>query len=351
MDQFINGLVNTIKKKYIILDNDTLNKSLLSLFINYKENQNLEVIKQELQKILLTLNLKNKANILPSNIPNQVDNLTKRGIDNSERIYNMLNGFTPKKILDFGGGNGEIVKALAYKLQLNKEDVFIVDNKIHEIENVSILTYENMLKLQEGSMDLIIMFEVLHHIDSNNRIEILKQISRLLSPNGVLIIKEHDDEGTEDFKIFLDLIHIFWYITEKEEDDLLNLMTRYETYNLMESVGLFSNKYETFNFYNNPQQIYFEKYTKNKFRYMFKNNDVKNGMNDFIYMLNKSPNIKEILPDRFIKYLNLYQPELTFDNNDDKKDIIKEYIKYILVDYMKHSKIINNVWELNIYNP
>lgn len=351
MDQFVNGLINTIKKKYIILDIDNLKKSLLSLLINYKDKQNLKVTKEDFQQILLNLNPKDK--VLSSNVENQVNNLTKRGIDNSERIYNMLNGFNPKKILDFGGGNGEIVKALAYKLQLNKEDVFIVDNKINDMENVSILKYENMLQLPDESIDLIIMFEVLHHIDSSNRLEILKQISRLLSPNGFLIIKEHDDEGTEDFKIFLDLIHIFWYITEKEEDDLLNLMTRYETYNLMESVGLFSNKYETFNFYNNPQQIYFEIYTKNKFRYIFKNDHVKNGINEFIYILNKTQNIQEILPDRFIKYLTLYNHhllELTSDN-DDKKDLIKEYIRYILVDYMKHSKIINNIWELNIYNP
>jgi hypothetical protein len=121
-------------------------------------------------------------------------------------------------------------------------------------------------------------------------------------------------------------------------------MTRYETLNLMESVGLFSNKYDTYDDYNNPQQIYYETYSKNKFKYMFKNVDVKNKLQEFIYTLNKKESLQEDLPNRFIKYLNVYKPYLLDFNDEFKKELIKEYIKYILTISLKQTN--NNIWVL-----
>ena len=345
MDKYIPSLISTIKKQFIIPNKNTseynnLKKSLEKLYDEFLRLSSSNVdfsidnIKKDFTNVLSTLKLKNDVNTVD-----------KRATDKSAEIFTKLNGFNPKSILDFGAGKGDITVELAKKLELNKENVFAIDDKLENKDQLTILNLENgKIPLEDNSIDLIISLEVLHHINSQDRYKILQEISRVLSPNGFFIIKEHDDQATNEFSIFLELIHIFWYIVKNENPDILNLMTRYETLNLMESVGLFSNKYDTYDDYNNPQQIYYETYSKNKFKYMFKNLDVKNRLQEFIYTLNKKESLHEDLPNRFIKYLNAYKPYLLDFNDEFKKELIKEYIKYILTISLKQTN--NNIWFL-----
>jgi ubiquinone/menaquinone biosynthesis C-methylase UbiE len=346
MDKYIPSLISTIKKQFIIPNKNTseyndLKKSLETLYDNFlilssNADFTIDNIKSEFTNILLTLKPKNDSSS------------DKRASDKSSEIFNKLNGFKPKSILDFGAGKGDITIELSKKLELSKENVYAIDDKLQNTDELTVLNFENgKIPLEDNSIDLIISLEVLHHINTQDRYKILQEISRVLSPNGLFIIKEHDDQATNEFSVFLELIHIFWYIVKNENPDLLNLMTRYETINLMESVGLYSNKYDTYDDYNNPQQIYYETYTKNKFKYMFKNVDVKNKLQEFIYTLDKTSNIQGSslsLPNRFQKYLHFNKPYLLDFNDNDKKELIKEYIKYIITISLKQTN--NNIWVL-----
>lgn len=165
---------------------------------------------------------------------------------------------TPRTILDIGAGTGEILIGLKEYYKLPTNNVFAIDQKLPAIVSITPLTYlDKKIPLSDGSIDLVIMLMTLHHIPVEARPGLIAEIARILSPDGVVIIREHDNTYDPDFYIFLDLLHIFWYVAAGETPDPLYLMTRVETQSLFTQAGLqsaFYSKYPE----PNPQQIYHE---------------------------------------------------------------------------------------------
>lgn len=159
-------------------------------------------------------------------------------------------------ILDIGAGKGEIITAIQQKYHLPKNRVYAIDIKLPVLKNVTTLSYvKNKIPLPDKSMDVILLLAVLHHIDVNQRVHLLKEIKRILVPGGYVIIREHDDNKQVSFLTFIELIHLFWYEVENEEEDLLSLMTKDDIKQLFNGfTSVYSYTYPD----PNPQRLYNE---------------------------------------------------------------------------------------------
>ena len=71
-----------------------------------------------------------------------------------------------------------------------------------------------------------------------NRLEVIQEVVRLLSKNGKVFIREHDDNKEYEFRIYLQFIHYIWYTVYNENHDPLYLMSRPELYSILEGEGL-----------------------------------------------------------------------------------------------------------------
>ena len=170
-------------------------------------------------------------------------------------------GITPTNILDIGAGTGVILNELKKHYGLTKEKVFALDLQPIEREDITVIGYTDDMKIpfEDGSIDLIVMLSLLHHVPE--REALLKEVSRVLSPTGRVIIREHDDNKSRLYYIFIQLMHYVWYIHNDESRDPLVMMSRRETLNLFKSVGMVSCKYITIQG-QNLQRLYGEVYKK-----------------------------------------------------------------------------------------
>ncbi len=261
MESYVIALINNIRKVYIIPPKQSnAYKSLFEKMKALMEGLLLNTVNGDaaihsFSEILSTLKK------LP---PKQQSE--SRSTERISNITNMLNNldFVPESIIDLGAGSGDITIALKDYYGLSTDKVFAIDQKLPSITEVTALTYvDEKIPLPDNSIYFVVMFVVLHHIPHDIRIDILDEISRILIPGGYVFIREHDDDTTKSFYVFIDLIHIFWYLSSNETADPLYLMTRTETQQLFENAGFQSvgfNKYSD----PNPQRLYHELYRKNK---------------------------------------------------------------------------------------
>lgn len=138
-----------------------------------------------------------------------------RGLNRSNKIIDFAKRHGPaviERVLDVGCGDGSITKTLKEKLGLSVEQVHgcdIVAPALALAENQftfslidgSILPYESQ------SFDVVYALMSLHHI--RDLTGMLREIKRVLRPNGVLIVREHDcvNQGLSDV---LDIVHGFY---------------------------------------------------------------------------------------------------------------------------------------------
>lgn len=259
MDSYVNSLLNAIKKAYVI-DSSQLSaikaevRSLLQQFSAGKiaRDQGLE----RLKLILASLQYK------PFEHKPETQERTNERIGTVTKIVASF-GITPKRILDIGAGTGRIITDLRKHYDISEANVYAIDQKLPKIDEITPLVYnsDGTIPLRSDSIDLIITFMTLHHIPPTPRSIILSEISRVLSSNGIVIIREHDDDGEANFLSFLDLLHIFWYLAAGETEDPLYLMSRMETQRLFSQVEMEPVYYDTYQV-SNPQRIYHEVYMK-----------------------------------------------------------------------------------------
>lgn len=125
----------------------------------------------------------------------------------------------PSCYLDIGCFDGGITQSVANYFGLNKSHTHGVDIKSCDNSNITFTQYDGkILPYADNSFDLITCLMVLHHIPENNISILLSEINRVMKPNGVLILREHDvNINTEG--ILLDIMHYFYdYVwTDKYE--------------------------------------------------------------------------------------------------------------------------------------
>jgi ubiquinone/menaquinone biosynthesis C-methylase UbiE len=141
-----------------------------------------------------------------------------------------------KTYLDFGGGDGTNAYAISKKLNLTKGEVFVSDiQSWFGNENVDkysdICTYRYLktyiLPFESNSIQLITMFQVLHHIEN---IELtLKELYRVLAPGGIFYIREHDCDNSETATL-IDIEHSLQECSKKDYIPYEYLQTYYANY-------------------------------------------------------------------------------------------------------------------------
>jgi len=289
---------------------------------------------------------------------------TTRSNERISTIVDMLQSksFTPKTVLDIGAGNGQITSALRAHYNLPKDNVFAIDQKLPPILDATAITYlDGSIPLSDNSIDVIIMFAVLHHIPPDIRINIMNEVSRVLAPGGYVIIREHHHDHDANFYIFLDLLHLFWYITESETVDPLYLMSREETTTLFRNVNLESVQYSTYP-KPNPQHLYHEMFTKHPLTvippippspqnpvYNFMDKQAKDRLQLYVDILRTAPktlsSLRSIAPLTLqASLLGKYSSSLM--NNPDQTwgNIIKEVALVIILTAVKFVPKTNGVY-------
>jgi ubiquinone/menaquinone biosynthesis C-methylase UbiE len=294
---YVDALITNMKKVFKI-DVKTIKPQIAPLLTNNKV--------KEFTKLLNTLPILKKST---------------EGVRTKERVTNIDNMLktinfdtTNLKILDIGAGNGQITLGLKNYYNLKKEDVYAIDQKLPNIKGITALTYDkdNNIPLPDNSVNLIILYAVLHHIPPEIRDNLLVNINRVLQPGSIVIIREHDDDNTESFYNFINFIHLIWYVAENETNDPLYMLNRQQFMDLFAQHGLKSIYYTSYP-EPNTQHIYHQIFQK--------------PIDDFPYKK------YSILPkDLYQRLNNLKKYEFTFVNQDYT-------IRNIKGDFYKNKKL------------
>lgn len=311
MDSYTNTLIRTIGKVYQLPAKasaayENLYNVIYRTLVGMQTNQ---VDRQQAMDALYPLLLKlNKLPLRDDRPEERISTIIKLL---ESKKYNPITpggspGFTPKSVLDIGAGTTDITSAIKNYYKLESRDVFAIDQKLPNTVEVTPLVYvDGKIPLPDNSINLIVMFVVLHHIPPDIRPSIISEAARVLTPGGYFIIREHDDNGDPNFYIFLDLLHLFWYIVRGETVDPLYLLSRAATHDLFAKFGLTSVEYVTYpGTIPNPQRLYHEMYTKpldpQKVSYQFANPQVKNHLQSYVNKIRLAPrsydSLMEVLP-------------------------------------------------------
>lgn len=198
-----------------------------------------------------------------------------------------------KTILELGCGNATMTKQLGSNGLNRKIIACEVDEVQHEknlkldIENIEFkLNGAQKIDLKDESVDIIFMFKSFHHIPYDLMKEALKEIKRVLKPNGLVYISEplfkghqneliamfHDEQQvridafehikeaveSEQFKLFREIFFQTEVIYENFEDFKAKQMNL--TYNDNNITNELENKIkDKFNSFNNGKQTSFMK--------------------------------------------------------------------------------------------
>lgn len=115
---------------------------------------------------------------------------------------------------DFICRDGEITAEVGEYLKLDKENIFggtDYDSNNDKITLVGINLTQSTIALADNSVDLITCFVTLHHVSHLN--SMLRELIRILKPNGYLILREHDCKKEYSFKMkYLNFVHAFMMI-------------------------------------------------------------------------------------------------------------------------------------------
>jgi SAM-dependent methyltransferase len=136
-----------------------------------------------------------------------------------------------KRILDFGGNVGDQARVLGDALKLKKKDVLVVDidewegNKWVPRKDVTFIHYDKMGKIKSNSVDFIQARHVLHHINPVEHINIIKNFSRILTDDGIIIIGEHDMENS--LVDIVDLIHLLFDVVVSQSTTYIKFIDSY----------------------------------------------------------------------------------------------------------------------------
>jgi SAM-dependent methyltransferase len=123
--------------------------------------------------------------------------------------------FHVSSYLDIGCFDGGITKAMGQYFNLNKMQTYGVDIKPYKdnYADITFAVYDGIqLPFSDSSFDLMSCLMTLHHIPKDNLELLLKEISRVMKPDGILILREHD-VGHRQIELkhhVLDVMHDFY---------------------------------------------------------------------------------------------------------------------------------------------
>lgn len=124
---------------------------------------------------------------------------TGEGFFNKHKV-NCIQRFLPddkySSILDFGCGNGGVMRELAIEYPRANIVGFDISTKISALAIQKLAQFDNVERVVDlesvGNFDLVIVSNVMHHVPIFNRTQVLRKVARCLSTNGHLVVFEHN---------------------------------------------------------------------------------------------------------------------------------------------------------------
>lgn len=135
-------------------------------------------------------------------------------------------------MLDIGCAEGNITSLLGELLGFTKEningcDVRDIPSEDKEKMIFKTINEDSTLPYENESIDLIFMFMTFHHIE--NKEKMIEEMKRILTPNGCIIIREHDSYKPP-IQALLDLLHGLYSVVWSFPPEQPNYCTEFRTY-------------------------------------------------------------------------------------------------------------------------
>lgn len=210
----------------------------------------------------------------PESIVKKDRSTTHKSRDIFSYIQTYLNSKVPpvvvRKYLDIGCSDGLLTVKIGKLLKLKPDQIYGIDipefasEPIKPIKGFQFTQYSaNDVKLPfaDNTFDLITMLQVLHHV--KNPHEMLMEIKRILKPNGILFLREHDRDNKQ-MDMLIHLQHLFYSQISHKVDYDKYMNTKFERYfskeafeSLMNGIGFTKIMDEKLPVKTNPTNIYY----------------------------------------------------------------------------------------------
>jgi 2-polyprenyl-3-methyl-5-hydroxy-6-metoxy-1,4-benzoquinol methylase len=221
---------------------------------------------------------------------NTIEHYFLSNVDNFDN-FNDLNSLAELKIVDIGGGEGDIISLIGESLDIPNENIYCVESRSSWSESykfnkkINYIFWDNSnIEIEPNSIDVIIIMVSIHHMDNQTIQNLMLNLNKLLKPNGLVIIKEHDSKNLTEKKI-IDLEHHLYHIMMTPTDEINeknlksyldnftnNYMSMDQTEELFKQNGFkhiktLDRMFNSFNSHNinditNPTNLYWALYTK-----------------------------------------------------------------------------------------
>lgn len=141
------------------------------------------------------------------------------------------------QVADIGGGNGDVLSALQEKLPTSKPEQFVcvetasdwVESYEHNHANIVYEFWDNdSMKLPDAHFDVVLCMVSLHHMPEPTFARAVSEIVRILKPNGVLLVKEHDARSKSAHLLIEWEHHLYHVVDCAYTQDAINPQTYME---------------------------------------------------------------------------------------------------------------------------
>jgi ubiquinone/menaquinone biosynthesis C-methylase UbiE len=153
------------------------------------------------------------------------------------------------RIVDIGGGDGDVICNIASIMSIPYKNLFCIENKETWIEkykfenNINYIFWDNQhINVESNSVDVIFIIVMLHHTNDSIMNNIILNAKRLLKPNGIIILKEHDCDGPET-KHLINWEHYLYMLLNKINND--------HDFNIEEYTNSHVDNYKTIDYFDN----------------------------------------------------------------------------------------------------
>jgi len=132
----------------------------------------------------------NKNNPNHEYVATNISDIIKK-INKTEKEYSNY------KIVDIGGGEGDVIKYIGQSLNIPSENLYCVEQeswseKYNFINNVNYVFWDNVdINLPNEDIDLFLLMVSMHHMTNSTIDNALLNMSKQIKKNGIVIIKEN----------------------------------------------------------------------------------------------------------------------------------------------------------------
>ncbi len=216
LDKRINIILNKILK-YNKSD-DAINQIQDIIIETYNKPNKIKKAMMDINDILNNNNMKediaDRINKNHSFVSTNLSEIIKKNFDHDI------------KIVDIGGGEGDVIKNIGENLDISSKNLYCVEQnnqwtEYYKFNNkINYIFWNNhYIDIVDKSIDIVILMVSLHHMNDEVLHNTMKNIKRILKPKGIVIIKEHDMYN-DDIKYTIDWEHHLYHIIRSENEEL-----------------------------------------------------------------------------------------------------------------------------------